>query len=208
MPERFHVVTPDPAMPVHSYRWDEYAAYYRLLKRSFLATLTQGTTAILEATYPEPVEHCEVCRWWDRYLSRRRADDHLSFIAGASRTARAELEANDVRTLAAAGRLPVPLPFKPSRGLTPTYVRLREQARVQLEQRERRRLVWELAQRQTPRAACCACPSRLRATCSSISRGRPMRGRAVESTCSGSGRAASGRLVRRSSPGADSDSDR
>jgi predicted RecB family nuclease len=146
MPERFHVVTPDPATPVHSYRWDEYAAYYRLLKRAFLATLAQGATAILEATYPEPVEHCEVCRWWDWCLGRRRADDHLSFIAGASRTARAELEANDVRSLAAAGTLPVPLPFKPSRGAVPTYVRLREQARVQLEQRERRRLVWELAQ--------------------------------------------------------------
>jgi uncharacterized protein len=42
--------------------------------------------------------------------------------------------------------LALPIPFTPSRGSVQTYVRLREQARVQLEQRERGEPVWELAQ--------------------------------------------------------------
>ena len=33
-------------------------------------------------TYPEPVEHCDVCRWAAECATRRRADDHLSLVAG------------------------------------------------------------------------------------------------------------------------------
>ena len=36
------------------------------------------------ATYPEPVEHCDVCRWNPACRARRRADDDLSLVAGAA----------------------------------------------------------------------------------------------------------------------------
>ena len=43
-------------------------------------------------TYPEPVEQCEICRWWQRCDDRRRRDDHLSLVAGVSTLQRRELE--------------------------------------------------------------------------------------------------------------------
>jgi superfamily I DNA and/or RNA helicase len=36
--------------------------------------------------------HCEVCDWWSRCNARRRADDHLCFVAGISRLQIKELK--------------------------------------------------------------------------------------------------------------------
>ena len=150
-PERFHVVTPagegavaDMPFIVHSYRVDDYAAYYRRVRGQLLATLSDGHEAVLARTYPEPADACELCRWWQRCNGRRRADDHLSFIAGISRSHRREFEAQGAPTLAAAAALPLPLPFTPTRGSRETYERLREQARLQHEQRTLQRPVHEL----------------------------------------------------------------
>jgi len=49
-----------------------------------------------------------------------------------------------VNTLAALGSLPVPLPFAPKRGTPETYTRVRHQARLQLEGRNRGTGVYEL----------------------------------------------------------------
>lgn len=144
MPQSFHVVTPDPIAPVHSYRFDDYAAYYRFMRRCLLDTLALGPETIRGAHYPEPVDACEVCRWRGRCDDRRRQDDHLSFIAGIGRLHRAELEARGITTLAAAATLRLPLEFNPSRGSKETYERFREQARVQYEQRTRPEPVFEL----------------------------------------------------------------
>ena len=113
----------------------DYAAYVRLVRRRMLDALASGPEALLARSYPEPVEHCDVCRWWDRCNKQRRADDHLSFIAGTGKSQRAELVAQGVTTLAAAAALPIPVTFKPSRGSKETYDRIVEQAQVQLEQR-------------------------------------------------------------------------
>ena len=141
-PEQFHVVTPagegapaDTPFVVHSYRVDDYAAYYRRVRGQLLGTLADGHEAVLERTYPEPSDACELCRWWTRCNTRRRADDHLSFIAGIARPHRREFEAQGAPTLTAAASLPLPLPFTPKRGSRETYERLREQARLQHQQR-------------------------------------------------------------------------
>jgi hypothetical protein len=55
-----------------------------------------------------------------------------------------ELESAGVSTLAQLGTLPVPLPFVPGRGAAKTYLRVRDQARVQLEGRIRQAPVHEL----------------------------------------------------------------
>ena len=39
-------------------------------------------------TYPEPVDHCALCDWKQGCADRRRADDHLSLVAGITRPAR------------------------------------------------------------------------------------------------------------------------
>jgi uncharacterized protein len=94
--------------------------------------------------YPEPVEHCDVCRWWSTCDKRRRDDDHLSLVAGISRLQTRELQKAGIGTLARLGGLPVPLPFTPRRGAPGTYVRVREQARVQLRGRNEGKPVHEL----------------------------------------------------------------
>ena len=48
------------------------------------------------ATYPEPVEHCDVCRWAAECVQRRRDDDHLSLVAGISGRQRQALTGRDV----------------------------------------------------------------------------------------------------------------
>jgi uncharacterized protein len=144
LPERFHVVTPDPKSPVQSFRLHDFAAYCRLIQTQFEQSAAVAPEAITTANYPEPVEHCEACGWWRDCDHRRRADDHLSFVAGTSRLQRRELEGVGVTTLAQLGTLPLPLQFKPRRGAIETYIRARNQASVQLEGRASGKPIHEL----------------------------------------------------------------
>ena len=136
-PEYFHVVTPDPVAPKHTYRLHDYAAYFRMIRSQMLEAVAMEPGALAEANYPEPVEHCEVCGWSRQCDEKRHEDDHLSLVFGISRLQRRELESRDVRTLAQLARLPLPIAFKPNRGSVETYVRVREQARLQLDSRGR-----------------------------------------------------------------------
>ena len=128
VPESFHVVTP---VRIERYRFVEFAVSSRLVKARLLGfiarELAQGEVEAA-AMYPEPCEHCDLCRWQARCERRRRADDHLSFVAGLSQIQQIELEGRGVGTLAALGALPTPIEFMPSRGSAATYDRLRHQA--------------------------------------------------------------------------------
>jgi predicted RecB family nuclease len=139
-PEWMRVVVPgddhsQAGFFVESYRFDEYAAFYRRVRTQLLAAVAHGHDILIDETYPEPVEACELCRWWPRCNALRRADDHLSFIAGIGRWHRTELTAQGYGTLALAASMPVPIAFTPSHGSRATYGRLREQARLQHQQR-------------------------------------------------------------------------
>jgi predicted RecB family nuclease len=129
---------------ITSYRWADFAAYVRLVRQQLAETLGLAQDVIVDTYYPEPVEQCEVCRWWLRCNARRRQDDHPGFIAGASRLHRQELTRQGIATLAAAAAMPLPIPFKPARGSGDTYERIREQARLQHAQRTCGRPVHEL----------------------------------------------------------------
>jgi uncharacterized protein len=48
-PERFHVVTPDPVQPLHSYRVNDYLAYYRMVRAALVDALALGHDALLDA---------------------------------------------------------------------------------------------------------------------------------------------------------------
>ena len=130
-PEFFHVIRPATGFEPESYRLASFAAYCRLVKQA----LQEAVEAGAGDTYPEPVPHCDICRWWKECDGQRRRDDHLSFVAGASKLQRKELTLRDVPTLEALAGLPLPIPFNPSRGSAEGYVRIREQARIQLEAR-------------------------------------------------------------------------
>jgi uncharacterized protein len=130
-PEHLHVIRPGVEFEPESYRFASFSAYHRVVKQALRGAVESGPVE----TYPEPVSHCDICRWWKECDGRRRADDHLSFVAGATKLQRKELAAQGVPTLAALADLPLPIPFRPARGATEGYTRIREQARLQLEAR-------------------------------------------------------------------------
>lgn len=144
LPEDFHVVTPDPEKAVQHYRVRDFDAYCRLVRARLEAAVGTDPHELALANYPEPVEHCEVCRWWSLCDRRRRDDDHLSLVAGISRLQILELQGAGVTTLAELAALPLPLGFKPHRGAVETYERVKDQARVQLAGRTRGAPVHEL----------------------------------------------------------------
>jgi uncharacterized protein len=134
-PEFMHAVLGD--MRTESYRVRDYSAYYRALKRRFEQSVLAATG---QKTYPEPVEHCDVCVWADVCDQRRREDDHLSLVARMRRDQIRKLETINVTTVAglsAAASGP--------RGIgTTTFEALRDQARLQLQQRDTGSVTYEL----------------------------------------------------------------
>lgn len=67
-----------------SFRLDEYSAYYRHLKASFLAELAAARGGALTERLdevPMPVAHCTLCTWSGRCARRREERDHLSLVA-------------------------------------------------------------------------------------------------------------------------------
>ena len=125
-PETLSVVTGDGV--AHPHRLAEYAAYYRAAKARFEARIF-GTGGPAPPTYPDPVEHCRVCTWWPVCVDRRRADDHLSMVAGMTRGATRKLTDAGLPTLTALSTSPPDLrvPELASR----TLDRFRDQARLQ-----------------------------------------------------------------------------
>jgi len=142
-PERMYVVPRRPDFPLETYRVEDYLAYYRLVRRR-LEGAADAEASGPPDTYPEPVPHCEVCRWWPRCDQQRRADDHLSFVAGISRLQTLELESRQIDTLAELAAQPLPIPWKPARGAKQGYDRVREQARIQLVGRTEHKTLHEL----------------------------------------------------------------
>ncbi|MCB8933068.1 MAG: TM0106 family RecB-like putative nuclease [Chthonomonadaceae bacterium] len=140
LPKRTGVVTPLSMEPVW-YRTSDAMAYYRQTKNSLLAAVASEPA---EETQPEPVAHCEICRWWSECDRVWRRDDHLSLVAGISRAQRRELTERNVATVTALAGLPLPIPFKPARGAVASYERIREQARIQVESRGRDTPLYEL----------------------------------------------------------------
>src|SRR4030095_9933259 len=104
MPECMHIVTPENGFTKQTYRVDHYSSYFRFVQKRLIAAVQKGTQN--ELTYPLPVEHCDVCRWWKYCDDRRRKDDHLSLVAGLSNMNIVEINKWDVHTLEQFGELP------------------------------------------------------------------------------------------------------
>jgi predicted RecB family nuclease len=127
-----YVVTPGTNYVPEEYRIADYAAYYRHVRKSLERTVASQTR---NGAYPEPIEHCDACRWRRHCDQKRRADDHMSLVAGISKSQIGELERRDIKTMTALGGLPLPLQWRPDRGAARSYEKIREQARIQVEGR-------------------------------------------------------------------------
>ncbi len=150
-PEWFHVVTP---IASEAYRVHDYAAYFRFIRARMLESVALPYDQVAAAHYPEPVDHCDICHWWGECRDRRRADDHLSLVAGISRIQRRELETRSVGTMSALAVLPLPLAFKPARGSSESYERVTNQARLQVESAGRIPPLHELLDLEPERGLC------------------------------------------------------
>ncbi len=171
LPEHMYIVPPRDDFKPDEYRVDDFMAYYRLVRRGLEAAIGAASGAVggvsprpregqallplfaepavtTVPTYPEPVPHCDICRWWPVCDGQRRRDDHLSFVAGISRLQTRELQARQVTTLEALASEPLPLTWKPSRGAIETYARVREQACVQRDGRKAGHALYELLPQQ------------------------------------------------------------
>ncbi|HEU5309023.1 MAG TPA: TM0106 family RecB-like putative nuclease, partial [Acidimicrobiia bacterium] len=95
-PQQMHVITGDGEQ--HPFKLTDYSAYYRALKARFGELVERARTDPGITTYPDPVDHCGICRWADVCKSRRRADDHLSLVSGMRRDQTRKLTAVGIAT--------------------------------------------------------------------------------------------------------------
>ena len=140
-PERMHLALGRMGGGSESFRYNDFAAYYRSVRRRLQGAVDSHRH---DATYPEPVEHCDVCTWKPMCQKRWREDDHLSLVAGITRKQRARLEDRGVRKLADLGQLDLPLD-PPLASVSGSALKsIRDQARIQLEGRDEARYRYEL----------------------------------------------------------------
>jgi predicted RecB family nuclease len=140
-PEFMYVVPPAIHFAEDAHRIADYAAYFRHVKARLEKSCDRGEAG---PTYPEPCAHCDVCRWYKECDSTRRADDHLSLVAGISRLQRNQFVAWDASRVASLAVFPIPLKQKPLHGSRESHERVREQARVQVDGRVQSKAVHEL----------------------------------------------------------------
>jgi len=141
VPEWMWVVPPASDFGTEGHRVSDYAAYFRYVKGRLERTVQNGEGT---STYPDPVPHCDVCRWFRECDARRRGDDHLSLVAGIRRQQRNQLVAWNTETVAKLSVFPIPVQQKPDRGSREAIERVREQARVQVQGRTEEKLIHEV----------------------------------------------------------------
>jgi uncharacterized protein len=150
-PETMKIVLGGSARETAALRVDDYMAYFRAAKARFEETVLGTDVAPAAApayppaaTYPEPVEHCDVCRWSELCMARRRSDDHLSLVAGITARQRKGLVARELDTVERLAAAPIPFD-PPLDGTSAASVeRVREQARIQVQGRGRPKPIHEL----------------------------------------------------------------
>ncbi len=118
LPIKMHVVKPGNNFEPENYTFTDFKAYYNLVKNQLVAKIE---TSDKEDTYPNPVPHCDICRWWKTCDTKRREDDHLSFVAGLSSLHRTELQRQDINTLTHFAEQEKPFKEKPQYGSEETY---------------------------------------------------------------------------------------
>jgi len=139
-PERLVIVTGDGVE--HEERLADFAAFHRTVKARYESLIFGPGPR--PATYPDPVDHCRVCTWFPTCMDRRRADDHLSIVAGATRTYTERLVEGGVPTRRA---LAVLDPARTIGGMNPRpLARLRDQARLQVTGQDNGTLLYELVE--------------------------------------------------------------
>src|SRR6202521_5033593 len=124
-------------------RLKDYGAYYRSVKRQFERVVFPSPSGGGQGggTYPDPVDHCRICRWIDVCELRRRQDDHLCLVAGMRRDQTRRLQLAGISTMAALATSPA----DPVQGINKdALARLRQQAKLQVDRKDAGELTFEV----------------------------------------------------------------
>jgi predicted RecB family nuclease len=127
-PPAMHIVLGDGAQV--SLRTTDFRHYYAVARRRFEAFVADPDGE----TFPEPCGHCAFCRWRERCEGEWDASEHLSLVAGITRSQMTKLRGagvDSMRTLAQ-----FPLPVRIPNLQSETFARLRAQAALQVGQRD------------------------------------------------------------------------
>ncbi len=144
-PEFLRVVLGGSAHATESLRVADYMAYYRRVKHEFEAAVAAAEPVYpVTATYPDPVEHCDVCRWVVQCKAQRRSDDDLSLVAGITARQRRELKARDIRQRGELAALDLPIRPRLDGVTDASLQRIRDQARLQVESDAPNPIRWTL----------------------------------------------------------------
>lgn len=119
----------------------DYAAHERQIDQLFGEFIRSPVTLPPTDTYPEPVEHCAVCRWQSTCIRRRRDDDDLSLIAGITSRQRKALKDVAIATRRGFAALHEP-PLLASVGKE-SLAKAYAQARLQVEGEDSHKWLWE-----------------------------------------------------------------
>ena len=111
-----------------SFRLDAYWSYFELVKRQLIQSVSDDRLHML---YPEPVAHCDVCRWFPNCDQRRRQDDHLSLVAGIQTTQITEIRRQEHVTMKAFAETDASALERPKVGSKESLLRVHHQARIQ-----------------------------------------------------------------------------
>ncbi|WJD69663.1 TM0106 family RecB-like putative nuclease [Pseudomonas asiatica] len=95
-PQFMYIVLGDAARTEQEFRVADYADYLEHVLQRFTAFVNSDGQRV---TYPEPCGHCGFCGWRDRCSEQRLQDDHLSAVAGISRSQIRKLQIGGVSTL-------------------------------------------------------------------------------------------------------------
>jgi len=139
-PENMYVVKPGIGFPTDKYRYPEFEAYYRFVKSQFQKVMEDKP----KDTYPMPVDKCDTCIWWKECNQKWHVDDHLCLIAGIRSNQMKELEMQGIPTLEFYAKEPKPFRTNPTQGNEETYVKIHDQAKIQLKGREKGSKLYEL----------------------------------------------------------------
>jgi predicted RecB family nuclease len=133
-PQKFSVVVPGAPFRIEDYTFIDFKAYYAVVKNNFKLAVSASLQ-----TYPQPVDHCGICNWWQLCNEQRRNDDHLSFVAGLRNSQIDELEKQHIDTLEAFAIAETIQ--RPQRGGYENLLKKQRQAQIQLDGRLKETLV-------------------------------------------------------------------
>ena len=138
-----------PGFLTTEYYFNEYSAYFRMLRDSLMKTILDPPLDLNQPkdNYPKPVAQCDFCDWNTFCKEKRRRDDDLSIIAGITKLQKEELHRQPIKTITSFVEWEMPTKWRPSKGLKESYVKTKDQARVQHKSQQEKKAYYELLPR-------------------------------------------------------------